>query len=489
MSVLNHHKYSSLSKKYKESEKFYIEPPLNGKISAALIYPNDYCLGMTNLGYLTVHRLLSQTPGLAVERFFPGIGGESLSPPFYSFDTQRPLGDFEILLFSFSFEGDFDNIPSIFAALGLPLIAKKRNKHHPLLIAGGAAVMSNSEALADIFDILIPAEAETTIKPLFDILMQKGFEKDLVAQIPGIMLPSCPEKYISPVHFHNLATSPAYTHIVSKYNAFGGAHIIEVMRGCPRICSFCLARSIYKPVRHLPKDALLELLNTSLKECNDLGLTAPSLFDHPEINDIALELIKRNIKIRNSSVKWEKLTPEIIDLLRLSGTTGLTLAPETGSEHLRAAMQKPMSVERFLIRVKELYDAGFEHLKMYFMTCLPGETKKDVDETAAFIEKLEAIAPSPAALSANFSVFIPKKQTFWENEEIWEEYKIKKHLQYLKSQLSHFRIKIRYDSYRQALRQAHLAKVGRELAIEYENEVSKCAKDSLQINLTSDLEY
>ncbi len=319
-----------------------------------------------------------------------------------------------------------------------------------------------------IFDIIIPGEAETTIIPVIDILHNEGFEKEKIASIKGVWVPSVSNEKPELKGMHDVNTQPAYSHIVSPYNSFGGAHMIEVMRGCPRICSFCLARCIYAPPRPV-KAIILENWLNNHPQCKDLGLVAPSLFDHPEVEHIFSMLQDRNIKIRNSSVKWEKLSENIINALQKSGITGLTIAPETGSEKLRKAMKKPMSEDLFLERVKSLFEHGFEHIKMYFVSCLPDEEDEDTDATIDFINRVIKVAPSITSLSATFSVFVPKNHTPWQNEAAPEQYKIKKRIKYLREGLNKLgAFKANFESVQDVIRQAYLSKVGAELGEEYD---------------------
>jgi radical SAM superfamily enzyme YgiQ (UPF0313 family) len=192
------------------------------------------------------------------------------------------------------------------------------------MIAGGAAVASNSAALSRIFDVLVPGEAETTLVPILQSFLDNGLDIEKIANLPGVWVPACSEEFVRPKNFCNVDLEPAWSHIVSAKNAFGGAHIIEVMRGCPRICSFCLARVIYQPVRAVSRKKIEAWLNEH-PDCRDLGLVAPSLFDHPEVEDIFSMLIERKIRIRNSSVKWEKLNDNILSALRQSEVRSLTI--------------------------------------------------------------------------------------------------------------------------------------------------------------------
>jgi len=481
LGLRHRHTYESLASSLKATEKHYLSTCTAGSLSVALIYPNLYSLGMSNLGYLTVHRLLSAAPGVAVERFFPALATESpLDPPFYSFETGRPLGDFSILMFSFSYEGDFDKIPGIFAALGIPVLSEERNRHHPLMIAGGAAVASNAPALSQIFDVLVPGEAETTLPPMIDALMRRDTQLEELANLPGVWVPATGKEVIAPRTMHDINSQPAYAHIVSNKNAFGGAHLIELMRGCPRNCSFCLAKVIYQPVRSLQPAKLAEWLDQH-PECSDLGLVAPSLFDHPQIEEIFNMLAQRNVRIRNSSVKWEKLQPQLLEILRRSGVTGLTLAPETGSARLQAAINKPMNESRFIECVREIFATGFEQLKLYFVACLPGEEQQDLEATVNFINNVVKAAPSAGHLSAAFSIFVPKRHTLWQQQTISTQYEMKRTIKFLKEELNKLskQLKTSFASPQEALRQHWLSHVGPELAIEYAREAKECRENRL----------
>ncbi len=491
MGLKHRYNYESVSATLKNSEHWYIQPQIAGKINIAIVYPNLYGLGMSNLGFLSVHRMAATLPGMGVERFFPALEPEKpLKPPFYSFETGRPLADFDLLLFSFSYEGDFDKIPGIFSALGLPIHSEKRNRHHPLLIAGGAAVASNPPALSRIFDILVPGEAETTLRPMLQAFLDEGIAGETVADLPGIWVPALKNEVNPVTEKCDICLEPAWSHIVSPHNAFGGAHIIEIMRGCPRICAFCLARVIYHPVRQLSCRQLINWLDAH-PQCHDLGLVAPSLFDHSEIDEIFAELLQRRIRIRNSSVKWEKLTPGILAALRCSEMRSLTLAPETGSERLRAAMGKPLHPDRFFNCVKEISLAGFEHIKLYFVAGLPGETQQDLDDTAQFLATAQKHAGN-THVSATFSIFVPKKGTPWQNEKFLTQNEIKQKIRYIKDLLQKHAgsVKVNFESPQEVCRQIQLSQSGPELADEFAREAEKCTENRLFArNQFSSLEF
>jgi len=450
-----------------------VSVPVAGRLNIALIFPGPYALGISNLGYQTVHRLMGSVPGIGVERFFfPILAGQPHPPPFYSFETRRPLGDFDVLAFSISYEGDFDRLPDILGPLGIPIMAEKRGRHHPLLIAGGAAIGANAAAVSRVFDVLIPGEAETTLPHVLQRLLEQGPSAEVVADLPGVWVPRCRVQVTDTSHPYDMNILPAYSHLVSPENVFQGARLIEVMRGCPRTCAFCLARVLYHPCRWLTHERFEWCLDT-LVPSDHLGLVAPSLFDHPHLVQILESLAARRIRLHNSSVKWEKLTAEVLNLLGRCGVKSLTLAPETGSAQLAASMGKTLLQERFFATVDRCADQGIERLKLYFMIGLPDETAEDLEQTLAFVRTCaERLSGRMQGLSVSFSGFVPKRRTAWEAKTVCDAGKLKKLFQAVRRSLAELApfVKFHAETPAQVLRQAYLATVGPELAEELELE-------------------
>ncbi|HOY66098.1 MAG TPA: radical SAM protein [Candidatus Ozemobacteraceae bacterium] len=494
MGLRHRHQVESAADRLAATERHERRCGVAGRINLAVCFPGPYALAMSNLGFLTVHRLACETPDIGVERFFFGYEpGAAVRPPYYSFETRRPLGDFDILAFSFSFEGDFDRIPAIFGPLGLPVeAARRRRGRFPLLIAGGAAVAANAPALSRIFDVLVPGEAETVLGPMLTAFLGNGLAPESVADLPGVWVPALRAEPVPQPCRHDVAREPAWSHITTTANVFGGASLFEAMRGCPRRCAFCLARVIYHPARPVPAARLAAWLDER-PDCRDLGLVAPSLFDHPEIEGILDLLAARGIRLRNSSVKWERLPDTILERLFACGVRGLTLAPETGSPERREGMGKPLREEAFYDTLERVRQHGFEHLKLYFMAGLPGETEADLDATAGFICRLtERFQGGFKGLSATVSGFVPKRGTAWEHEPVCPPDELRRRFGRLKMALrpAADRIRVQFESPAEVARQARLATVGPELAEEYEKEATACRERGSAKNApASDLDF
>lgn len=494
MGLKHRHQVESATDRLRATERHERRVSVAGRLNMAVCFPGPYALAMSNLGFLTVHRLAGEQPDIGVERFFFGFDpGVPVRPPYYSFETRRPLGDFDILAFSFSFEGDFDRIPAIFGPLGLPVeAARRRRGRFPLLVAGGAAVAANAPALSRIFDVLVPGEAETTLAPMLRAFLENGLSAESVAELPGIWAPALRGEPVPIACRHDVASEPAWSHIVTTANVFGGASLFEAMRGCPRRCAFCLARVIYHPPRPVPAARLAAWLDER-PDCRDLGLVAPSLFDHPEIEEILDLLAARTVRLRNSSVKWECLSDRILERLAACRVRGLTLAPETGSRERREGMGKPLREDAFYDTLERVQKHGFEHLKLYFMAGLPGETDDDLDATAAFVgDVMGRVQNGFKSLSATVSGFVPKRGTAWQDEPVCPPDELKRRFGRLKTALRPLadRVKLQFESPAEVARQAFLARVGPELAEEYEKEATACRERGMAKNApASDLDF
>ncbi|MBF0410563.1 MAG: radical SAM protein [Candidatus Riflebacteria bacterium] len=477
MGLKHHWSIESIADKLLKTEICDFQIPLAGKLHLALIFPGSYQTGMSNLGFLTIHRIACQTPDVAVERFFfplqPDLRHE---PPFYSLETRRPLGDFDILAFSISYEGDFELLPHIIKPLGIPLLREKRKKgRFPLLMAGGAAVTANSKALSLMFDILVHGEGEMVFENMLKTFLSDGYNKERISEMPGVWIPEI-RKTPTPVSaHHDVENFPAWSHCISSQNVFNGAPLIEVMRGCKRICKFCMAREIYAPLRVLSASKFSEFIE-KWSNHKQIGLIAPSLFDHPEIEKILEILSEKKFSIHNSSVKWETLNEKILKLLLNLGVKSITLAPESGSEFLRNLMGKPLSELRFFDTLKLIGLLSFEGVKMYFIVGLPAETDDHLKETVEFIIKARQVIPEGVSLSASFSGFVPKPHTEWEHEVPIQTSELKKRFAFIRTELNRAapEIRLKFDSPEETARQIFFTRAGPELAHYFEEESMKC---------------
>jgi radical SAM superfamily enzyme YgiQ (UPF0313 family) len=389
-------------------EAGYVRKPHGGRLRVALVFPNTYFVGMSNLGFQTVYRLLNAEDGIVCERAFlppkTELAAQLVShAPLLTLESQTPVGEFDIVAFSVSFEWDYTNVVTLLQLAGLPPRAESRSGRHPLVLIGGAVTFVNPEPLAPFADVVAAGEGEVLVPSLLrafetavdrdDLLhrlaAERGFyvpsfydvthaaDGTIEAFVPreGSGAPAIVRKAALPT---TEAVDPPATSIFTPDTEFGSRFLIEVVRGCANLCRFCWAGYNYLPVRAFPTDRILELAAQARQYSSRIGLVSIALCDHPDIEHILERLVAMGYSISPASLRLDDLTPEILRLLRQSGERSITIAPETGSDRLRRVINKTVTNEEILAAAERIFEAGFDNLKLYFMIALPTETDDDL---------------------------------------------------------------------------------------------------------------
>ncbi|MCS7203527.1 MAG: radical SAM protein [Thermodesulfovibrio sp.] len=414
----------------KETGTFFKKP--GGKIRVCLVYPNVYSVGITNLGFQTVYRLLNQRKDTICERaFLPDEISENTT--IFSVESKTPLQEFDILAFSLCFENDYPNILKILKYSKIPYLTSQRQPHHPLLVAGGILCFSNPEPVSKIFDIVVVGEAEEIVDNFIEKFLtvrtnsdKKDFKRELkkeLVKIDGFYIPEAYEEIyengvligrktlldeaperIKKVYSKNFYENFSYSSIISPLAAFPNMYLIETMRGCPFRCRFCLVGHVYTPVRKAKFEGIKDKIKTAKALKASVGLVAPTITAYQDLLKLIAE---EEIEISFTSLRADKKTLDILKNLKNQKT--VTLAPETGSERLRRAIKKGITEEEILTIVKELSETAVQTLKLYFMIGLPFEKDEDIDEIVRLIKKIRELFPR--AISVSISVFVPKPFT------------------------------------------------------------------------------
>jgi radical SAM superfamily enzyme YgiQ (UPF0313 family) len=384
----------------------YIRKPHGGRVRVAFAFPNTYWVGMSNLGFQTVYRLFNAHDDIVCERFFLPPKQElaemiATRTPLLTLESQTPVGDFDVIAFSVSFEWDYVNVLTLLRLAGVPSYASERNRHHPLVVIGGAVTFVNPEPLALFADVIAAGEGEVLVPALAAALTSAGGRDELLRQLAterGFYVPRFYEPQYAadstlsgvvaapdapfPVRKAALRTTeaidPPATGIFTPDTEFGSRFLIEVVRGCANLCRFCWAGYNYLPVRAFPTDRILELASAARVHANRVGLVSIALCDHPDIERILSRLSEMGYSISPASLRLDDLTPPIVRLLRESGERTLTIAPETGSDRLRRVINKTVTNEEILDRAELIFSSGIENLKLYYMIGLPTETDEDL---------------------------------------------------------------------------------------------------------------
>ena len=386
----------------------YTRKPHTDRLRVALVFPNTYYVGMSNLGFQTVYQLFNAHDDVVCERFFLPPKQQlkeqlASRAPVLTLESQSLVRDFDIIAFSVSFEWDYTNILTLLRLAGVPVRAAERTPRDPLIVIGGAVTFVNPEPLALFADVIAAGEGEVLVPGLIDSCREQGDRRELLkslAQKRGFYIPSFYDvEYqddgtiarfvpregtgapgaVKKAAVPSMETvEPPCTRIFTPDTEFGSRFLVEVVRGCANLCRFCWAGYNYLPVRAFPADRILERAREARAHAKQAGLVSIALCDHPEIERILTGLADMGYSISPASLRLDDLTETIVRQLRASGEKTLTIAPETGSDRLRRVINKTVTNEEILDRAELIFSNGIENLKLYYMIGLPTETDEDL---------------------------------------------------------------------------------------------------------------
>jgi len=412
------------------------------KVRIALCYPDIYELGMSNIGLQILYSIINRREDSLAERVYaPGLDMEEVLKKkglsLFSLESKRPLKDFDIIGFTLQHELSYTNILNILNLAEIPLRSHERNGKFPLIVAGGPSA-ANPEPLAEFIDAFVLGDGEEVVEEIIEVYKRYGRNGILkaLANIPGVYVPSLyqvsyredgtierierkepgiPERIekrtvdIETAHYPLKPLVPLIDISQNRLN-------LEIQRGCPHGCHFCQSRAVYGPCRMRSKRRLLEIAETSLKSTgyDEISLISLSSTDYPEIEALIDELLTRYEKSQTSislpSLRPDKFSLELALRIQKVRKTGLTFAPEAGSERLRKFIGKEISNDDFISAISQSYSAGWRLVKLYFMIGLPSEEEADIE---AIIELVREPKRRHKNLNFNITIapFVPKPHT------------------------------------------------------------------------------
>ena len=397
------------------SEKGTQRKKWKGLLPVALIFPNRYGLGNSNLGFQLVYALVNSLPGFVCERFFYQ---DNQSP--VSLESGRPLRDFPVILCSLSFEQDFFNLLALFSAGGIEPLAERRSATtsryrpgQPLVIGGGVASFINPEPLAPFVDLFVVGEAEPILPQLMAHLADhlsaeepEALLRGIVREFSGCYVPrfyamrygedgilagieADPE---APARVRRVVLEQSrvagHSKLLSPEAEFANLFLTELGRGCSRGCRFCAAGFVYRPPRLWSAESIIAALAERPKEIQRVGLLGMEMARGEDLARIAEYLLHEGCTLSFSSLRADAISNELCGLLAQSKLKSAAIAPDGGSERLRRVINKGISEQDVLCAAEALARAGINHLKLYFMIGLPTETEDDLVELLLLTDKV-----------------------------------------------------------------------------------------------------
>ncbi len=444
------------AKDLKALERFVV-PYSNssGDVRFHLVYPNNYWVAMSNLGFQAVYDILARDQRVIVERGFLPEKSDSTElqgTKWRSFEGNRLLADCDIMGFSLSFETDYPHLLRILDNQGLLFESWQEREQAasnarfsvPLIIAGGTAVTLNPEPVADFVDVVVIGEAEELLPEFVDAFHKAKLEGwgrhellHALAQIEGVYVP----RFYTPVYnadgtmaryeqaegvpdrprrrfVKDLSKFKTHSRILTPETEFKSMFLTETGRGCEMGCRFCVAGYIYRPIRKRSEESIAETVEIGLENSQAIGFVGAAVSSHRSIAKLAQSVAEKGARASLSSIMSQKVTKELAASISESEYKTVALAPEAGTDRLRRAAGKRVSNEQVVQAAREMAEAGIRGFKLYFIVGLPTEADEDVDAVAHLAIAVrdavtEVSRPSGKLgwVSLSVNPFIPKSST------------------------------------------------------------------------------
>lgn len=452
-----------------------IKNPEETEVRIALCFPDIYEIGMSNLGMRILYGAINKMPGVWCERVFEPWSDMAAALrenniPLYGLESGDPIKDFDMIGFSVGYELSYPGILNILELAGIPLRSKDRTRLSPVIFAGGVC-MYNPEPLADFIDIAVIGEGEEMDLELIELYRRakrEGWSRERflveAAGIEGVYVPSLYDvKYNEDRTIRSITPrNEAVPSLVKKriIRDLDGAYfpvdaivpsteivhdrtVLELFRGCIRGCRFCQAGFAYRPVRSKSREVLVKQAKEALENSGyqELNLASLSTSDYRELNALCDDLLDwcepRNIGLSLPSLRADSFSMELLDRVQRVRKSGLTFAPEAGSQRLRDVINKNVTEEDILSACRTAFSGGYNAVKLYFMIGLPTETDEDILDIVRLAHKVLGVFRESAVnksrgvrITVSTSCFVPKPVTpfQWEKQDTPEEFERKQRL-------------------------------------------------------------
>lgn len=439
------------------------------KVRMAFAFPDLYEIGMSYLGMQILYNAVNKTEGLYCERVFqPAPDMEKMmreeGVPLFTLETKTPVKDADMVGFTLQYEMSFSTILNMLSLAGIPLMAEDRGEEWPVIAAGGPCSF-NPEPLADFIDVFLIGDGEALLPEVLKLqaeCKEKGMSKqeflEEACKLEGVYVPSfyraeyeddgtlkrlcklnekAPDKIkkniIADIEEAVFPVKP----VIPMVEAVHDRAVTETFRGCTRGCRFCQAGMIYRPVRERSKEKIIQLSKEQIEATgnDELSLLSLSTSDHSQFQELTLELMEyckaNNVSLSLPSLRIDKFAFDVLGKIQEYKKSGLTYAPEAGTQRLRDVINKGVTEDDIYKSAEEAIRLGWRHIKLYFMIGLPTETYEDLDGIAQIAQSIIDInhrynGPKGGRfrLTVSVSNFVPKADTpfQWERQNTPEEF-------------------------------------------------------------------
>jgi len=372
------------------------------ELRVALVYPSPYNAAMASLGYQQIYRVLHAMPGVAADRAMLGHDR--------TLDTDQPLGSYPLLAFSVAYELEIAGMIEQLERAKLPVLAKDRERHHPLVIAGGPLTFSNPAPIAPFADVILLGEGEDLIEEFIVTARDVGFDRqrvwDALASRPGFYLPHLHGEVIPKVAQADDRHLPARSVITTPHSALPNMFMTEAARGCSRGCTYCvMRRSTNGGMRIVERERIIAGIPEGTTR---VGLVGAAVTDHPDIAAIVADVVARGCQVGISSLRADKLDDELVGLLAKGGYRTLTVAADGASERMRRVVERSTKAHHLIESARLAATHNMAALKVYMMVGVPSETDADIDELVALSKELAA---AHRKIAYGIAPFVAKRNT------------------------------------------------------------------------------